>query len=683
MLAMATSGQTRSHFPPREKLLIPLVQIAMADKMTSTTTTPEDEIERQHQEAIRQVEACLPYDEPQCQEELPIAYKRCLLQKQKEKRQLSMSTRLNEHQTDLEHSVDEDYSPGDSFDNEEEDDQINFPCWSSRGHVDVSAIQTLVREGYNLSYPPLTSPASSSSSSCSEEKKSQSDEVRPVSLTNLWDPANAAVQNVKICRPSHDQWGILKIVMVFCDDFCQRVLELPWWHARDDFRNAIQPILNVLEIEQNRVVRLLLASLPPGVTIPIHQDSGEWVKQTHRVHCPILVKHPSHIMFQVGNVSRKHLQRIECSPGHVFEINNQGWHFVSNCDPDHHRVHLILDYLDKNHTLPQVPPRFQLKPGEVVWQTRRSVDRHVEKGQRPTPSYLILGVQKAGTTSLYNYMIQHPLVIPARRRETHALDWRWNEKCKTVQQERKWCHQAYYTAELERHPSCLTGDSTPSYLLDSKRVLPRIKRVFDWPLKFFVMLRDPVKRVESHYAMVTSNEGTPAQLKARGTEWRDLTIDQVIQQDLEKMRKCGLIPYFDIETGIVDQSAFQAFSNSQQENAAWEKYLTDIPLHTGSHCLIGRGLYELNLRPWLKQYDQSDFLVIRLETMKDHVQTTMDRVWQHLGIPQYDLEDDTAKNTRVYDPILTTERRDFLRRFYKPHNERLADVLGEEWRSAW
>jgi hypothetical protein len=69
-----------------------------------------------------------------------------------------------------------------------------------------------------------------------------------------------------------------------------------------------------------------------------------------------------------------------------------------------------------------------------VNQTRRSIDLATDKGRRPCPSFLILGAQKCGTTSMYEYLTQHPLVLRARRRETHYFDWRWRPQCKTLEE---------------------------------------------------------------------------------------------------------------------------------------------------------------------------------------------------------------------------------------------------------
>lgn len=657
------------------------------DTSTSTTTTSPQEIARQHQQAMDRLDRNL-YQQPSCIRavEIPLTAKDAsLVQHMKEQEQEPQDTtndRLNMNEACSKAWT-----------------HRNFPIWASRGHVDVTGWQDLLRLGYNTTTTAATTKTSSSSTSTTKD----------TAVNNLWDPVTARKHNVRLCRPSHDTWGIGKVVFLFCDDFLQNKFVFPYYQHIQNV--LLPPILNVLGIDESQIVRLLAASLPPGVTIPTHFDTGAWVPHTHRVHIPILVQDPSRIVFTCGlsndddtdtnnhdketSKTIRGMERIDCTPGHVFEINNQCLHAVSNCDTDH-RVHLILDYMDKSTiNTPQWPcPRtVQLQPGEVVWQTRRSVDRQVDQGRRPTPTYFVLGAQKAGTTSLYEYLNQHPLVIRARRRETHCLDWRWNDKLKTPKAQRDWCHKFYYAEELERHPSCLTGDSTPSYLLDSRRVIPRLQSVFcrhydqaqPWQetdgIRFFVLLRNPIRRAESHYAMVTSKDGSPAQLKTRGSEWRDKSMSQVILDELKELNACGLIPYFDVATGTVDQTVFDDFSGSDAENQAWDRYLATLPLNTGSYGLLTRGLYELNLRPWFAAFAPSRFLILHLESMTGNLPDTMSRVWDHLNLPPFDIEDETPQNQRSYQPSLSEEWTAYLHRFYAPHNRRLQRVLMDIKRS--
>ena len=58
-------------------------------------------------------------------------------------------------------------------------------------------------------------------------------------------------------------------------------------------------------------------------------------------------------------------------------------------------------------------------------------------------------------------------------------------------------------------------------------------------------------------------------------------------------------------------------------------------MNTGSHSLIVRGMYELQLRPWFKSFDREAFLVVKMEDMKRNgMQTTMDEVYDLLELPE-------------------------------------------------
>jgi len=451
-------------------------------------------------------------------------------------------------------------------------------------------------------------------------------------------------------------------------------------------RDAVQPIFDVLTVDPKRVVRMLLAALPPGVTIPVHHDSGEWVRLTHRVHVPIINPDPAMVLFMCGP-TEQNMDRIPCTPGHVFEMNNQAKHSVSNCQSTHHRIHLILDYVDSDFTIKH---RIQLAPGESIVQTRRSIDRALDVNSRPTPSFMIIGAQKSGTTSIYEYTTKHPLVIRAKRRETHCLDWRWNDAVSSLAAKRDNCAKFFFTEELKHHPSCLTGDSTPSYLLDSYRCIPRLKEVYPYwttgHMKLIAILRDPVKRALSHKAMVTSLDGTPQQIKSRGTEWVNMTFEEIVEFDMRNMQQSGLIPYWDIEDQVMDLDRFEQFSGTDEENQAFQEYLRcHVPMMSGSHSLISRGMYELQLRQWFRELSPDMFLVLKLEDMKSDggVQRTMDRVWEHLDLPSFKLEDVSAKNTRSYTDSLLEETEDMLERFFAPHNQRLKVLLGDDWEHPW
>jgi len=87
--------------------------------------------------------------------------------------------------------------------------------------------------------------------------------------------------------------------------------------------------------------------------------------------------------------------------------------------------------------------------------------------RRKHPSFIILGAQKCGTTSMYEFICQHPLVVRGKCRETHYFDWRYNSTIATndVEGHYKSYMQYFLEKALEKHLSLATGESTPSYLL--------------------------------------------------------------------------------------------------------------------------------------------------------------------------------------------------------------------------
>ncbi|KAL3770165.1 hypothetical protein ACHAW5_009260 [Stephanodiscus triporus] len=690
--------------------------------------TPPEEIARQHAEACAILKSrsmpCLPRID---HGEVPLRWKQ---------RPTSSSSPSSSNPNS---------PPGEEGIVVDDDDDVEHndrPGWciSSRGQVDVSRIVELISEGVNDpagddEKKDERSSSSSSTAVVKEEPHSKSSSSADASCTNLWSERNASTNNVRLTRPSHDAWGIKKIILVFCDDFLNTIYTLPWYQPNNDvvgkrMHDAVRPVLDVLGIDKSQVVRCILAGMPPGVTIPVHHDTGEWVRHAHRVHVPIIVPDVDAVLFRCGDTVST-LNRVDCSPGHVFEMNNQAKHTATNAHPYAYRVHLILDYVDPSFFDARVSEncptrRVDLSPGEVVTQTRRSIDRALDAGARRHPSYIVIGAQKAGTTSLYEYLNQHPWVIKAKRRETHCLDWRWDGTLKSTSDRRRRCLDFYHADAMTPYPSLITGDSTPSYLLDYYRVIPRLREVFPHEPRLIIMVRDPIRRAMSQYAMVTSTDGTPEQLAARGVEWRDKSLEEVLTEDVRNMKDDGLLPYWDVVTGTVDSSAYEAFANSREEDEAWERYVrTRIPTRTGSYSPLARGMYALQCRPWFRSFSKDKFLVLKLEDMMTSsppppspaqsnenddgsgggaekreggggggggVQRAVDRAMSHLGLPRFQVSDTSKKNSREYgDPLEgKDELRGMLERFFAPHNERfgrmMVEEMGydeEEWGGVW
>jgi hypothetical protein len=75
----------------------------------------------------------------------------------------------------------------------------------------------------------------------------------------------------------------------------------------------------------------------------------------------------------------------------------------------------------------------------------------------------------------------------------------------------------------------------------------------------------------------------------------------------------------------------------------------------GGHSLLARGMYALQLDPWLQEYQlEKDIMVLDINDIKgshQDVQATMDKVYRFIGVPTDDVQDIQAKNSRSYEPM--------------------------------
>lgn len=98
------------------------------------------------------------------------------------------------------------------------------------------------------------------------------------------------------------------------------------------------------------------------------------------------------------------------------------------------------------------------------------------------PSFIIIGAYRSGTTSLYNYICQHPLVKKAKVKEVNYLNKYW-------QRGKKW----YYSQFPD---DCVTGEASPSYMPFNDAVYRMLVDIPD--VKVIAILRNPADRLLSH-----------------------------------------------------------------------------------------------------------------------------------------------------------------------------------------
>jgi hypothetical protein len=258
-------------------------------------------------------------------------------------------------------------------------------------------------------------------------------------------------------------------------------------------------------------------------------------------------------------------------------------------------------------------------------------------GLRLLPDYLVIGAQRAGTTSLHRYLIQHPAVrTTLRTKGVHFFDTGYGRGMSWYASRFPTKLTAWYVAR--RHGVELrTGEASPYYLfhpLVPDRVAEHLPQV-----KLIALLRDPVQRAYSHYQHEV----------ARGFE--RLPFEEAI--DAEPARLAG-------ET---ERLAAEPLYNSFEHQ---------------HHSYLARGCYAEQLDRWRARFDDQQLLVLSSERFFREPEAIFARVLDFLELPAFTPGAYEKHNAREYRQMGDRVRGRLLEHYREP-NRRLYESIGDDF----
>jgi len=270
-----------------------------------------------------------------------------------------------------------------------------------------------------------------------------------------------------------------------------------------------------------------------------------------------------------------------------------------------------------------------------------------ERRKHP-PNFLIIGVWKCGTTSLYHYLSQHPQILPAVAKELHYFTgethWQQGENLTYLD----------YFPPIE-HPSYQTGEATPGYIIQPH--LAKSLRHWFPDLKIIILLRNPVKRtISDFYQRQATSNPTFAQ-----------TLDGVTHIDLAKVDDIADQLYTDLKTGT---SWLQSLLKQQTI------YQTDISLNLARNLAFSQ--YIRYLPQWFEQFPREQILVLRSEDLFQNPPATLQQIYTFLGLEHHPLPEYRNLNPRNYNAI-SPELHQQLTEYFRPYNEQIEDYLGQKF----
>ncbi len=260
---------------------------------------------------------------------------------------------------------------------------------------------------------------------------------------------------------------------------------------------------------------------------------------------------------------------------------------------------------------------------------------------RSLPDFIIIGAQRAGTTSLYRYLEQHPGIAPAiLNKGVHYFDTSYD---KDVGWYRAHFPTLAHKARRSRRIGMpvLTGEASPYYLFHPQ-VPGRVAELLP-DVRLIVMLRDPVSRAHSHYQHEV----------ARGFE--HLSFEEALEEEEKRL------------------------AGEQERLVADETYFSFAHQH---YSYVARGLYLEQLQRWYAHFRRDRVHVIVSEEFFVDPALAFRGVLAFLELPAISLPAYAKLNAHAYDPMSERSLAFLTARFAEP-NEALARSLGisPRWRS--
>ncbi len=256
---------------------------------------------------------------------------------------------------------------------------------------------------------------------------------------------------------------------------------------------------------------------------------------------------------------------------------------------------------------------------------------------RVLPDFVIIGVHKGGTTSLYDYLAQHPQVVPAIEKEVHYFDRRYDGR--DISYRASFPNSLRMGEVRRRYGRALTGEASPYYI--SHPHIPARVQAMTPSVKLVALLRNPVDRVVSafhHNRRRTPNEPL-------------VSLEDAVERELSTL--------LDEQQRIIDDERYPDFEY------AW-------------HCYLTRSIYVDQLRWWHACFDPDQLLVIQSEQLSSDPAGVVGTVQNFLGLDEWTLDEFERQNTNVYPDVDRGLRRDLVE-FFSPHNERLFEYLGQRF----
>ena len=260
------------------------------------------------------------------------------------------------------------------------------------------------------------------------------------------------------------------------------------------------------------------------------------------------------------------------------------------------------------------------------------------------PSVIVLGAQKAGTSSIYNYLVQHPEFSNSKTKEVAYFSKYFEEGID------------FYKSHF-LYGKKLKLDATPDYIYRDK-CPERIHSVFGQDIKFIVSLRNPIDRAYSAWNMYRKLSTMPF--------YRSRFNSSLSSTNIIYSYYCGKdFPTF--EQNIIDELNWLKERKIQEPS------------------ILRRGFYTEQILYWLDYFSIENFFFIDFDdfSSKEKLKDTLDNLQIFLGLNKTInlVEENRVANKGQYNSYkISKETLKDLDQLYSLKNKDLEKITSQKFK---
>ena len=255
---------------------------------------------------------------------------------------------------------------------------------------------------------------------------------------------------------------------------------------------------------------------------------------------------------------------------------------------------------------------------------------------RVSPDFIIIGSQKCGTTSLYDYICKHSDVYPAITKQIHYFDFNYNMKNHWYRAFFPSIFKKFFIKYLMRKPF-LTGEASPDYInhpytpLRISKDLPRVKLI--------AIFRNPVERAFSNYQHNIRD-------KKENLSFEDALKEEENRIETEKIK--------------LEENEFYYSENFRQFQ------------------YINRGKYIEEISEWLRFFPKEQLLIISTENLEENPSKILADVFSFLNIKNEYVDATQKLNVGKYSDM-KEETQKYLQNIFRSYNEQLYKFTNKDF----